>query len=69
MMGVSGRTAYGTEDLSSDGKIITINGVQYTEEELKNKWKNNPEEHISNCYFIADITPQEVEKVYRDSLK
>jgi hypothetical protein len=69
MMGVPGRTAYGTEDLSGDGKIITINGVQYTEEELKNEWKNNPDGHSSNCYFIADITPQEVEKVYRDSLK
>jgi hypothetical protein len=69
MMGNPGRTAYGTEDLSSDGNIITIDGVQYTEDELKNEWKENPDRHSSNCYFIADITPQEVERVYQESLK
>ena len=69
MMSVPGRTAYGTEDLSSDGNVITIDGVQYTEEEPKNEWKNNPDEHSSICYFIADITPQEVERVYQESLK
>lgn len=68
MMGVPGRTTYGTEDLSSDGKIITIDGVQYTEEKLKNEWKNNPDDHSSNCYFTADIKPQEVERVYQESL-
>lgn len=69
MMGVPGRTDYGTEDLNSEGKIVSIGGVEYTEDELRNEWKGNPEAHSSNCYFIADITPQEVEKVYRESLK
>ena len=63
-----GRTDYDTEDLDSTGKIITIDGVQYTEDELRQEWKDNPESHSSNCYFIADITPQEVEKVYRESI-
>src|ERR671918_1344336 len=69
MMGVPGRTNYGTEDLDSEGKVVSIGGAEYTEEELRNEWKENPDKHSSNCYFIADITPQEVEKVYRDSLK
>jgi hypothetical protein len=69
MMGVPGRTAYGTEDLSSDGKEIRIGTQWYTEEELRNDWKENPERHSSNCYFIADVTPQEVERVYQESLK
>lgn len=69
MMGVPGRTNYDTEDLDSEGKIVTISGVEYTEEELRNEWKENPDRHRSNCYFIADITPQEVERVYQESLK
>jgi len=68
-MGVSGRTAYGTEDLDSEGKKVEVNGQWLSEDELRKQWKDYPDSHSSNCYFIADITPQEVEKVYQDSLK
>jgi hypothetical protein len=68
-LGVPGRTSYDTEDLDSSGKILTMDGVEYTEDELRKEWKENPDRHSSNCYFIADITPQEVERVYRESLK
>jgi hypothetical protein len=69
MMGVPGRTAYGTEDLSADGKEVLVKGTWMTEDELKKDWKENPDRHSSNCYFIADITPQESERVYQESLK
>ncbi|MGH9986819.1 MAG: hypothetical protein ACRD8W_22975 [Nitrososphaeraceae archaeon] len=41
----------------------------YTEEELGDEWKENPGRHSSNCYFVGDVTPQEVERVYQESLK
>lgn len=68
-LGHPGRTAYGTEDLSADGKLVEVRGQWLTEDELKNDWQENPDRHSSNCYFIADITPQESERVYQESLK
>lgn len=68
MTGNPGRTAYGTEDLSADGKEVLVRGTWMTEDELKKEWKENPDRHSSNCYFIADVTPQEVERVYQESL-
>lgn len=68
-MGTSDRTAYGTEDLSEDGLKVKIGTQWYTEEELRKDWKENDDFHGGNCYFIADVTPQEVEHVYQESLK
>ncbi|MGC1135816.1 MAG: hypothetical protein WA941_23530 [Nitrososphaeraceae archaeon] len=69
MMGQPGRTAYSTEDLDSEGKLVEVRGQWLTDDELKKDWKENPDRHSSNCYFIADITPQESERVYQESLK
>lgn len=48
---------------------VTIDGVKNMEDELRKEWKENSDRHSSNCYVIADITPQEVEEVYRGPLE
>lgn len=49
--------------------MVKLDGEWFSEQQLRDEWKNNPDPHSSNCYEIADLTPQKVEKVYRDSLK
>jgi hypothetical protein len=54
---------------NGDGIPSKVNpDMMLNEKGLRSEWSNHPELYEGDCYKYANITPQEVEAGYRESI-
>jgi hypothetical protein len=68
--GTYNMTLHNTFDLSTDGNLIPSGSEpdkMLTEQELREERNKNPEIYKGDCFYLSDMTPQQLKRAYSGS--